>query len=213
MTRRFLPSALALGIFLGACSTTEPTPGPAEEPAGGPQIVACIGIEPLPCNALILQAAAALPADRGQPLSLQVVLAECDGPPCGPGMISGQVTAEWVDGGEPVMVGFLGLAAAPEFKLVDAAWSGVVQPRSERVAPGVPVPFTLGHCGLLHVVDFDGSLWVPVGQVDLDAPEMINAADGQMQLVAPNRAQFSKGGKLIATLARFPGPKHVWLCD
>jgi hypothetical protein len=213
VTRRFLLSAFVLGLVLGACSTSEPAPEPTAEPAGPEQIVACVGIEPAPCNALVVQAAAALPAGRGLPVSFQLVLAECDGPPCGPGMISGQVTAEWLDGGEPVMFSFVGPVAAPEFDVVDAAWSGVVQPRSERVAPAVPVPFTLGHCGLLHVVDFDGSFWVPVGRVSLDDPEMINAAAGQMQLVAPNRAQFSKGGKLIATLARFPGPKHFFLCD
>ena len=27
---------------------------------------------------------------------------------------------------------------------------------------GVPVPFTLGHCGLLSPVDLDGSFWEPV---------------------------------------------------
>jgi hypothetical protein len=81
------------------------------------------------------------------------------------------------------------------------------------VLPGAVVPFTLGHCGLLHVVDFDGSFWVPVGQLDLEEPANINSSEGQMQLVGPNRALFASGGRVIATLARFPGPKQFWLCD
>ena len=42
--------------------------------------------------------------------------------------------------------------------------------------------------------------------------ESINSAAGQMQLVGPNRAQFLSGGRVIATLARFPGLKQFWLC-
>ena len=215
MIRRFLPTALVIGLVLGACSSTvEPTPEPRSEPAGGPQILACVDIEPVACNALVLQAAAVLPAARGVPVSIQVMVQPCDGPRCGPGTISGQATAEWVDGGDPVIVRFLGPAAAPELDTVeDARWSGIIQPASRRVAPGVPVPFTLGHCGLLHVVDFDGSFWVPIGPVDFNDPAVFNAVEGTMQLIDPNRAQFASGGRLIATLARFPGPKHFWLCD
>ena len=69
----------------------------------------------------------------------------------------------------------------------------------------------LGHCGLLHVVDFDGSFWVPVGHVG-DDPATVDAVAGQMKLVGPDRAQFASGGRVLATLARFPGPKRFWLC-
>lgn len=211
MSRRFLPTIVLAGLLAGACApTAEPTP----EPPGVPQIVACLDIDPGPCNAIVLQVAAALPAAGGQPVSVQVQLAACDAPPCGPGMVTGQATVEWADGREPVLFRFLGPAAAPELEVVeDARWSGVVQPTSQRVAPGVPVPYTLGHCGLQHVVDFDGSFWVPIGDLDLSNPAIFNAVEGTMQLTAPNRAQFASGGRIIATLARFPGPKHFWLCD
>ena len=33
-------------------------------------------------------------------------------------------------------------------------------PTSAPVAPGRAYPFQVGHCGLLHVVDFSGSYWV-----------------------------------------------------
>jgi hypothetical protein len=211
VSRRFLPAVLFACLLSQGCgSTTEPTPG---EP-NAPLIVGCVGIAAWECQAIAEHVLSALPAARGQPFTIQVWVSDCDGPACGPGNVNGQATAEWVDGGAPVLVRFTGPPDGAELDLVDdAVWSGVVQPTSKRVAPGAVVPFTPGHCGLLHVVDFDGSFWVPIGELDFDLPETINAAAGQMQLVGPNRAQFASGGKLVATLARFPGPKQFWLCD
>jgi hypothetical protein len=212
VNRRVL-ACLGLVAMVGACTpTASPTPEP--QPPAAPQIVACVGLPDGQCNAIAVRVKAILPAARGLPARIEIVRASCDGPPCVPGDIAGQATAEWVDGGNPVTVSFMGAAAALRLDVVEGAtWSGVVTPRSARVAPGAAVPFTLGHCGLLHVVDFDGSFWVVIGQLDPDAPEVLNAVEGQMRLVAPNRAQFSSGGKLIATLARWVGPKHFWLCD
>ena len=36
---------------------------------------------------------------------------------------------------------------------------------------------------------------------------------GQMLLLAPALAQYQGAGGFTAQLARFPGPKHFWLCD
>jgi hypothetical protein len=156
---------------------------------------------------------AALPQGRGRPASLQLWAESCGDLACPPGTFAGRATAEWADGGEPFVIQFQGPPASLVInRVVNTHWSGVVQPKSPRVLPGAVVPFTLGHCGLLHEVDFDGSFWVPVGQVSPDDPESINSAAGQMQLVGPNRAMFESGGRVIATLARFPGPKPFWLC-
>ena len=210
MSRPFLPAVLLVGLLAGGCgSTAEPTP---EEP-GAQLIVGCIGIAEGDCRVIAERTLAVLPGGRGQPVSLQVWLSGCDEPACGQGIANGNVTAEWADGGVPAVIRFAGLRADLKLDPVnDSVWSGVVQPTSKRVEPGAVVQFTLGHCGLLHVVDFDGSFWVPIGQVDLNDLATINAADGQMQLVAPNRAQFTSGGDVVSTLARFPGPKHFWLC-
>lgn len=207
--RRSRACAAILAALLAGCGPTgDPTP-PLLTRA---EIIGCFGVEEAECSVVTDAVAAALPAERGVPTTMLVQLAECDPGTCGPGQISGQVTVEWADGGQPLLLRFDGPPDGPVFGLVkDVGWSGLLNPTSKRVAPGVVVPFTLGHCGLLHVVDFDGSFWVPVGVVHND-PVTINAADGQMQLIAPNRAQFASGGKLIATLARFPGPKHFWLC-
>jgi len=73
------------------------------------------------------------------------------------------------------------------------------------------VPFSLaffearGRPVVIHRSDWN--------RLDLSDPAIFNAVEGTMQLTAPNRAQFASGGRIIATLARFPGPKHFWLCD
>ncbi|HTK43774.1 MAG TPA: hypothetical protein VL749_00275 [Patescibacteria group bacterium] len=209
MTRRLTLVVAAL-LFVGCGPTAEATPVEPDPE----QIIGCVGIPADACRSITDHLPVVLPAGRGRPATIQVVSSSCGDVPCPPGAVSGRATAEWADGGAPVLVTFEGLAANPRFLVIgDARWSGLVQPRSQRVLPGAAVPFTLGHCGLLHVVDFDGSFWVPLGQLDPDAPASINSADGQMQLVGPNRARFATGGRVIATLARFPGPRHFWLCD
>ena len=76
-----------------------------------------------------------------------------------------------------------------------------------------PFPFDVGHCGITHVIDFDGSFWVPIGQVDGDHPTIINAERGSMRLLGPNLAEFRGDSGFTVQLARFPGPKHFWGCD
>ena len=62
----------------------------------------------------------------------------------------------------------------------------LLAPASAPVAPGRSYPFQVGHCGLLHVVDFSGSYWV-VDETTLSAGERgqfgINANEGTMTLV------------------------------
>jgi hypothetical protein len=208
--RRLLP-VLAAALVVGGCGpTADATPA---EPAAV-VVVGCIGIPAIPCQGIADVVGAALPPGRGRPASLQLWADGCADRACPPGTFAGRATAEWADGGPPVLIQFQGPPASLQLDPVeDAHWSGVIQPKSARVLPGAVVPFTLGHCGLLHVVDFDGSFWVPVGQLDLEEPANINSSEGQMQLVGPNRALFASGGRVIATLARFPGPKQFWLCD
>ena len=211
MNRRLLLElAVIVGIVWGCGPTAEPTPA---EPAVD-LVVGCVGIPAIPCQGIADVVGAALPPGRGKPASLQLWAESCGDLACPPGTFAGRATAEWAGGGPPVLIQFQGPAASLKLDPVqDVHWSGVVQPKSARVLPGAVVPFTLGHCGLLHVVDFDGSFWVPVGELDVDEPANINSNAGQMQLIGPNRAQFASGGRLIATLARFPGPKQFWLCD
>ena len=63
------------------------------------------------------------------------------------------------------------------------------------------------------MIDFDGSFWLPVGQVDGTSPTIINSESGTMRLLGPNLAQFTGTTGFTVHLARFPGPKHFWGCD
>ena len=81
-------------------------------------------------------------------------------------------------------------------------------PTSAPVAPGRSYPFQVGHCGLLHVVDFSGSYWV-VDETTLSAGERrqfgINANEGTMTLVDSETAVFRSGVGGEATLRRYVG--------
>lgn len=206
-------------MLVGLASTCSPSPSsspPGEEAAPAGPVLGCLSIEQAECEFVAQQVAAALPAARGVPFAIIVQLNGCPKvAPCARTLgvrEGGGVTAEYVDGGEPVQLSIKGPPQAPRFDEADMSWSGLQQPSSLRVAGVGPFPFTLGHCGLVWQVDFDGSFWVPIGQVDGDAPEIINSDSGEMRLLGPNLAEYRNAAGFTATLARFPGPKHVWLC-
>ena len=74
-------------------------------------------------------------------------------------------------------------------------------------------PFALGHCGLWSGVDVGGTWWDPIGFVDSDHGDAINAADGTILLVGPDRMRFTSKGGLAVQLVRHAGPKYLPLCQ
>jgi hypothetical protein len=86
---------------------------------------------------------------------------------------------------------------------------------------GVATMLTLGHCGLGSPLDFDGSLWDPVGGHDgRGAPlneqqvgELINATDVAVTLVDPRTAWLVTRSGAVILLARHAGPRNYFLCD
>jgi hypothetical protein len=159
--------------------------------------------------------AGAAPDERGEPFAIQVQLYGCpnDGPcPQTLAVRQGKVTIDYADRGEPIEVTLTGPPEAPRFGESPSGWMGPFEPTSPRVAGAGPFPFDVGHCGLTWQVDFDGSFWVLVGQIDGDASVLINGERGQIRLLGPNLAQYEGAGGFTATLARFPGPKHIWGC-
>lgn len=42
---------------------------------------------------------------------------------------------------------------------------------------------------------------------------VINAEQGQMVLLGPDMAEYRGATGFTARLARFPGPKHIWICS
>lgn len=167
------------------------------------------------CESVAAQIVAHLPQNRGTPFAMTVSLFSCptDAACRWPdGVWDGRVTVEYADGGNPIELRVAGLPGEPRFEEVTMTWSGLREPSSSRVDASGPFSFTLGHCGLTWFVDFDGSFWVPVGLVDGRASAIVNAEQGEMLLLGPNLVQFRGESGFTAQLARFPGPKHVWIC-
>jgi hypothetical protein len=215
------PSAPAGSAPAGSAPPTsaQPTAAAAESddvgpgPAGDDFVLGCISIAAAECEFVADLVLARLPDEREMPVSILINLYGC-GSPCAKSLDAreGAVTVEYADGGEPIDATVHGPAEAPVFGEVETGWSGLLEPTSARVDGTGPFAYELGHCGLLWQVDFDGSFWLPVGQVDGDAADLFNAGSGEIVLLEPNVAQFEADSGFTVQLARFPGPKHVFLC-
>ena len=199
-----------------------PVVSPAAEASTGPAareplVLGCLSIDDAECRFLAQQIVAALPAERGAPFAIEIQLFPCENAaaPC-PRSLSarlGKAVVEFTDAGEPIDLSLKGPPLVPEIARQDAFYLGLTNPTSVRVAGAGPFPFDMGHCGVTHVIDFDGSFWIPTGQVDGDHPTIINAERGSMRLLGPNLAEFHGDSGFTVQLARFPGPKHFWGCD
>jgi hypothetical protein len=205
-----------LTAFLIACGpTASGTPSSSEGAAPPVQVVGCLSIDEAECRFVVEQMLAELPEDRGVPFSIQVQLFGCpnDGPcPRSLRARTGMVMVDYADRLEPINATVTGPPESPKFGAQMFEFAGLSEPSSPRVAGFGPFPFDLGHCGLTWQVDFDGSFWVPFGMVDGDASAIINNDSGQMRLLGPNLAEYRNADGFVATLARFPGPKHIWGC-
>jgi len=206
--------ALFAAVLLAACGPTEASPQPTEvAPSLGP-ILGCISVEAAECQFIAEQVEAAVPAARGPAFAIEIQLYGCPNEgACPPGLAvrEGRALVEYIEG-EPIDLTLAGPQQAPRIGAAPSAWSGLTAPGSPRVVGQGPFPFEVGHCGISHVIDFDGSFWIPVGQVDGDASAFINSDSGQMVLLGPNLARYAGGADFTVDLARFPGPKHFWGC-
>lgn len=214
--RAFAPGrAVALiGLLAAACATPQPSASPAEEPSAG-YALGCLSVGEAECRFIAERVVAAMPAGRGAPFAVVIQLYGCENAAQCPHTLAvrdGKATVEWADGGEPVEFSLAGPPDNPQVGAVASAWSGLINAQSPRVAGPGPHPFELGHCGLAWQVDFDGSFWLPVGQVDGDASAAINAERGRITLTGLTTARYVGESGFTADLIRFPGPKHVWLC-
>lgn len=222
MMRRHPPLlvAVALLLLVAACSSDN-GPSAVATPDDGTilngAVVGCGSIDGTTCRLVAERVLTQVPAQRGSPFAIEVMLWGCPdgglGCPKNLAARDGRVVVEYADGGEPIEYSLNGPADAPQLlPVAEAFWSGLIQARSERVVGPGPFQFELGHCGLSWQVDFDRSFWLPIGSYDADASAFINADPGLIRLLGPNRAQFAGSDGFSVQLARFPGPKHVYLC-
>jgi hypothetical protein len=101
--------------------------------------------------------------------------------------------------------------------------SVVIPPHSPVgiVEVGVPVGFTLGHCGLISPIDLEGSLWDPIGAdnglggqlTEEQQGELVNATAVTLTLEEANRAVLVTPRGAVVTLSRNDGPRLYFLCD
>ena len=176
----------------------------------------CFGLGEVDCRR-VLEAAAVEVGPTDAPVSyVQVGPFGCPaGQGCEASLLArpaGGVVIELVEG-TPVE---LSVELRPDGTLAVARAEGFmveVEPSSAVNSLLGPMPFSLGHCGLGSGIDADGSWWDPVGVVNSDHGDAINAADGTIAPVGPNQATFSSKGGFSVSLIRHRGVKHLPLCQ
>ena len=176
-------------LVLAACSP-DASPSTSSDPTSNLRL-ACLSLPEAECRSIAteLLAAADLP---GTVATVSIQAFGCDGAPCPPGFGARNRGQAWVELVDPqrlrqfaITTGVDGKAAIDRGTDIPAA---VILATSVRTGSGGE--FALGHCGLVSPIDFDGSLWDPVGLIDGDASESINASEGRMILVGAGAATF-----------------------
>jgi hypothetical protein len=175
--------------------------------------LACVSMQADECAVLYDGAVAALPADHPEIVAATVQADGCSNPPCPPGLAgrgTGRVLLEYAGGTGAALV-LLGLELGAVKYTIDQAFvTGPLQPESAAAAPAGP--FSLGHCGLMSPVDYDGSFWDPVGQIDGDHGAAINPTTGTLRLTSENEAEFMSEDGFTVRFRRHEGPKAFLLC-
>lgn len=199
---------------MGATSPASPA---ATEVARQDLVVGCIGIQAAECRFVAEQIVSSLPKGRGAPFAVEVQAYQCENAavPCPESLVArtGRALVEFLDEGEPIELSLMGPPERLSIALQDAFYLGLTSPSSPRVEGVGPFEYEMGHCGILHVIDFDGSFWLPVGHVDGSHTTVNNSEKGTMRVLGPSVAEFRGESGFTVRLARFPGPKHFWGCD
>jgi hypothetical protein len=215
---------LLVPLVAAACGpTAEAEPPAGTSPSDAPVVPAvpraCLGLDDLECvRAFDVAIGALTPAERSQLVYVEVGPFGCrTGQDCPPNLAArpeGMVMFE-LGAGDPRAVQLTPTSEEGVLGIIEAeAFTVRVDPSSARgQLTGEPIPFSLGHCGLGSGVDVDGSWWDPIGFVDSDHGDAINAGDGIFAPVDPNRAVFTTPGGLSVELLRRAGPKHLPLCQ
>jgi hypothetical protein len=226
-----LATAFALTLALAGCSQRlailedTPAPTPSPRPAIPTPISAngaldevptsCWGLGPEDCLRVVKEVAPKLQRIDPPVTYIQVGAFGCDtGERCPRTLAArsqGDVIFE-VAGG---VIGFHVTASDGGEKLAidrqDALWVQVRPTSSAPLFAGAQ-PFALGHCGLWSGIDLGGAWWHPVGVIDADHPDSINAAQGTITVHDPDHATFVSRGGLTVQVLRAPGPVSLPPC-
>ncbi len=216
--------SILLVACAGASGSQSSTPGPSEPPqpsrtaegavnlAGVP--TACIGLGEGDCRRVMAHVATLLTADDPRIGYVQVGPFGCPAVAGCPTTLvarpEGDMTLESVGG-----------ALSYHVKVTDGNLDAQRQesfgiqlpPTSRPPIPGGPQPFSLGHCGIWSGIDHGGSWWDPVGLIDYDHGDAINAAEGTITPVGADQAIFTSKAGFTVQLVRRNGPKFLPFCD
>jgi hypothetical protein len=205
---RSIAGSIGVTILLAGCGSTAPVTPSASVTVSTP--VACVEFDQARCDRALGLALERLPAT---PSWVQVAWSLCDGPCPGEehGAWRAHVTIEFPDGRPPVAARLEVDGAAVSWEEIET-FMVAVEPQSERTNAAV-LELELGHCGLASGIDVDGSFWDPVGPVDAEHPDAINAARAVFTPFGPDVATLRTGGGLAVQLIRHAGPKHLPGCD
>jgi hypothetical protein len=212
--RRVLALALLAVVAAGCSAAAGSTPDASA--AEGPGVpAACFGLAQPDCT-LAYEAAAQDLAPGDQVVYAEVGPFSCPNEAGCPntlaGRPSGQVVFERLNG-EPVAISLTAGADGTITTSPGEAFTVAVSPTSlAGQLVGEPIPYTLGHCGVNSGIDVDGSWWDPIGFVDIDHGDAINAADGTFAPHDANHATFTSDGGFSVTVVRRVGDKHLPMC-
>jgi hypothetical protein len=193
----------------GSSASTEPT---GVDLSGVP--TACVNLGMDDCRRIVAEVAELVPGGIA-PIYLQVGPFGCvEGGGCARTLAArpeGDVTIEAAGGA----VSYHITAAAGRGNLTierQDAFLISVEPQSQPpVTPG-PRRFTLGHCGLWSGIEVGGSWWDPIGIIDGDHQDAINAAEGTLAILDLDRATFTSDSGFTVRLVRRDGPKGLPGC-
>jgi hypothetical protein len=222
-----LPLIVAAALLAACANATEsPTavPGPSEQPRPSATIsgavnldgvpTACIGLGEGDCRRVVAHVAALLNADDPRIGYVQVGPFGCpNAAGCPTTLVArpeGDITLESAGGARSFHIKVTdGILDAQRQEA-----SGIeLRPTSLPPVPGGPQPFSLGHCGIWSGIDHGGSWWDPVGLIDYDHGDAINAAEGTIAPVGQDRAIFTSKAGFTVHLVRRNGSKFLPFCD
>lgn len=208
------PAFALVAVLVIACASATGSiePSPAAEPPGPP--MACLGLAPADCDRVRDAALAELTPDDPPVVYIQVGAFGCQVAEGCPTTLAarpeGDVVIEFGQG-TGTNVHIKALADGTMETTRGDAMGVAVEPASGPSGPG-PTQFSLGHCGLYSGIDVDGSFWDPIGPVDFDNGDAINAADGVFAFIDQQHATFRSNGGLTVALQRHDGPKLLPFC-
>ena len=205
------------GASPSQAGSKEPTPPGSAEPTGSDLTTvptACIGLGADDCRRVVAQVATIMPPGSAVTY-IQVGPFGCAaGQGCAPSLAErpqGDITLE---AGVGALSYHVTVSSGSELAIErQDAFGVLLGPESQPPVTAGARPFSLGHCGLWSGIDSGGSWWDPVGPVDGDHPDAINAADGTLTIQDPDDATFTSRGGLTVQLVRHEGDKYLPLCQ